>query len=88
MNRNRSNRDYRCDNAQKERSPVFKQLLAIDQKKMSDNLSDKLVINLRELLIDKNDLAERLCTMGSISQCESNHARIITRGYYVKGDFI
>ena len=55
---------------------------------MSDNKTDKLVANLRHLLVEKNDLAENICCMGSTSQCESNHARIVNRGYYVKGDSI
>ena len=65
---------------------MFKQLLALDQKKkMSEKLSEKLIKNLRYLLIEKEDLAERLCDTGSTSACESNHARIVNRGYYVKG---
>ena len=52
---------------------------------MSDNLTDKLSDNLRNLLIDNDDLAERLCAMGSTSHAESNHARIVRRGYHVKG---
>ena len=79
---------YRCDSDAKERPPVFKQLLALDQKKkMSDRLSDKLIKNLRHLLIEKDDLAERLCDTGSTSALESNHARIVNRGYYVKGKY-
>ena len=77
---------HRCDSEAQERPPVFKQLLALDQKKkMSDRLSDKLIKSLRHLLIEKEDLAERLCDTGSTSACESNHARIVNRGYYVKG---
>ena len=85
----------RCDNDDKERQAIFKQLLDIDAKKcqnktkknvkMSDNLTDKLSDNLRNLLIDNDDLAERLCAMGSTSHAESNHARIVRRGYHVKG---
>ena len=68
---------------------MFKQLLALDQKKkMSDKMSDKLIKNLRHLLIEKDDLAERLCDTGSTSACESNHARIVNRGYYIKGEKI
>ena len=66
---------------------MFKQLLALDQKKKtSDKLSDKLIKNLRHLLIEKDDLAERLCDTGSTSACESNHARIVNRGYFIKGE--
>ena len=66
---------------------MFKQLLALDQKKkMSDKMSDKLIKNLRHLLIEKDDLAERLCDTGSTSACESNHARIVNRGYFIKGE--
>ena len=80
-------RTYRCDIEAKERPPVFKQLLALDQtKKVSDKLSDKLVTHLRHLLVDKNDLAERLCSVGSTSACESNHARIVNCGFYTKGE--
>ena len=95
MNDNNPNYDYRCDNDEVERPPIFKQLLAMDEKKMakksakmSDKLSDKLSANLRHLLIDKDDLAEKLCAAGSTSHAEAYHGRIVTRGFYVKGDYL
>ena len=59
-----------------------------EKKKMSEKMSDKLVKNLRYLLVDKNDLAEMLCSTGSTSLLESNHARIVDsiRGFYTKGE--
>ena len=57
-----------------------------EKKKMSEKMSDKLVKNLRYLLVDKNDLAEMLCSTGSTSLLESNHARIVRRGFYTKGE--
>ena len=43
--------------------------------------------NLRELLIgdDKKDMSHVLCCLGNTSHNEANHARIVTRGYHVKG---
>ena len=43
--------------------------------------------NLRELLIgdDKKDMCHVLCCLGNTSHNEANHARIVTRGYHVKG---
>ena len=51
-------------------------------------MTDKLKKNLRHLLVEKDNFAEKLCCLGSTSQCESNHARIINRGYHVKGNYI
>ena len=53
--------------------------------KMTESLTDKLSTKLRHLLIDKDDFAETLCSMGSTSETEAHHARIIRRGYHVKG---
>ena len=55
---------------------------------MFDQLSDKLSENLRHLLIEKDDLAEKLCAAGSTSHAEAYHGRIVTRGLYVKGDYL
>ena len=76
----------RCDEAENHRECLFKQLIENDSKtgkKKTKEMSD----NLRKLLIgdDKKDLCEILCSLGNTSNNEANHARIITRGYHVKG---
>ena len=83
----------RCDLEQKDRPPIFKQLMANDEKKkarkdgkMSEKLTDKLIKNLRYVLVEKDDFAEKLCMLGTTSACESNHARIVNRGFYTKGE--
>lgn len=88
----------RCDHETKEREAIFKQLLEIDANKsqkttkmsdkMSDKLTDKLSAELRHLLVEKDDFAERLCSMGSTSHAEANHARIINRGFHTKGKIL
>jgi len=76
-----------------ERPCIFKQLIANDQKKkakkgekVTEKMTDKLQKNLRYLLIERDDFAEKLCCLGSTSHCEANHARIIRRGLYSKGE--
>ena len=83
----------RCDLEQTERPPIFKQLMANDEKKkaqkvgkMSEKLTDKLIAELRYLLVEKDNFAEKLCMLGTTSHCESNHARIVNRGFYTKGE--
>ena len=81
----------RCDADQTDRPCIFKQLIENDKKKSAKKLksdgklTEKLEAELRHLLIDKEDLAEKLCMLGSTSHCEANHARIINRGWHNKG---
>ena len=81
----------RCDADQTERPCIFKQLIENDKKKSAKKLksdgklTEKLEAKLRHLLIEKEDLAEKLCMLGSTSHLESNHARIINRGWHNKG---
>jgi len=66
------------DSKKSEKNPKKKNLT-------SDNLADKLCQKLRYLLVEKDDFAEKIVCVGSTSQTEANHARIIRRGYHVKG---
>ena len=52
---------------------------------MTESLTEKLSTKLRHLLVEKDDFAEILCSLGSTSETEAHHARIIRRGYHVKG---
>ena len=99
MNKSYPDRDFRCDHDEIQRPPIFKQLMEIDEKKaaqkskkksdkMSDKLTEKLSENLRHLLIEEDNLAEKLCALGSTSHAEAYHGRIVTRGFYTKGDFL
>ena len=65
---------------------IFDQLMAND-KKYGKSMTDKLCKKLSELLIgdDKCDMANIICSLGSTSACESNHARLVTRNIHVKG---
>ena len=77
----------RCDNEAMQRPPIFKQLLDITDKKRSAHLIGQLTENLRELLVgtEKDDFTYRMLCLGSTSELESNHGRLTTRGYHVKG---
>ena len=77
----------RCDEEQKHRNCLFKQLLENDSKSKSGSLTKKMSDNLRGLLLgdDKKDMSHILCSLGNTSHNEANHARIVTRGYHVKG---
>ena len=66
--------------------PVFDQLMKNDQKsgkKMTETLCEKLT----DLLIgdSKCDMASIICSLGSTSALESNHARIVNRNIHQKG---
>ena len=65
---------------------MFKQLIDNDSKFGSDS-TKKMSDNLREMLIgdEKKDMCDVLCSLGNTSHNEANHARLITRGYHVKG---
>ena len=65
---------------------IFDQLMQND-KKSGKNMTDKLCKNLTDLLVgdDKCDMASIICSLGSTSACESNHARIVTRNIHQKG---
>ena len=78
----------RCDDEEIKRTPIFKQLLDIADKKKSEDLIGKLSTRLRTLLVgtDADDFTERILSLGSTSELESNHGRITTRGYHVKGN--
>ena len=80
----------RCDHDEKQRDCLFKQLIDLDQKSKTTTLTEKMSKNLRELLIgdDKKDMCNVLCCLGNTSHNEANHARIVTRGYHVKGEIL
>ena len=77
----------RCDEDETKRPPIYKQLLDIADKAKSENLISKLSEGLRNLLIggEKDDFMTRILCLGSTSELESNHGRLTTRGYHVKG---
>ena len=70
-----------------QRPLIFKQLLDIKDKKRSDQLIGQLTENLRNLLVgtENDDFTYRMLCLGSTSELESNHGRLTTRGYHVKG---
>ena len=84
----------RCDDDSKQREPILKQLIAMDTKKgQPGHLTGIFEKALRELLIHSetksgHDMCHVLCCLGNTSLNEANHARVIRRGYHVKGDFI
>ena len=77
----------RCDDEEIKRTPIFKQLLDIADKKRSDHLLGQLTERLRNLLVgtESDDFTYRMLCLGSTSELESNHGRLTTRGYHVKG---
>ena len=77
----------RCDHTEIQRPAIFKQLLDNPNKKKSEDLIGQLTTGLRNLLVgdEKNDFTHRMLCLGSTSELESNHGRLTTRGYHVKG---
>ena len=54
-------------------------------KKMGDNLRDLLI---GDNEINRTDMCHVLCSLGNTSHNEANHARIVGRGYHVKGKIL
>ena len=81
----------RCDDNEKKREPILKQIIENNSKKgKSGDLLEVFEKGLRELLTEDSkkcgyDMCHILCSLGNTSLNEANHARVIRRGYHVKG---